>query len=110
MKPILIDLELVEPGSVPQLVTSRDTERVVDLPAAITPDGHVVSRWRLTDEERSQVLRGGDIYLFMLTGGAPVQPVSLVVGPEQRPFEQTAGGEHLAANGNPIDGWPSQMA
>lgn len=82
MKPVLIDLDLVEPGCTPTLVTSSDQRHAQDLPAAITPDGGIVSRWRLTDGERAAVARGADLYLFVRTNGRPVQPVSLVVGPE----------------------------
>ena len=111
MKPILIDLELVEPGAQPQLITSTDQQHATDLPAAITPDGHVVSRWRLTDEERTAILAGADLYVFMVTGGRPVQPISLVVGPEVRLFDRRAEtGEHLAPSGKPIDGYPKQQA
>lgn len=86
MKPVLIDLELVEPGSQPTLVTSSDQQSAYDLPAAVTPQGELVSRWRLTDAERRVIAAGADLYVFMQTGGRPVQPISLVVGPEGGPL------------------------
>ena len=111
MKPILIDLDHLEPGASPQLITSANQEHATDLPAAVTSQGDVVSRWRLTDDERRWVLAGADVYVFMRTHGRPVQPISLVVGPERRPFDERPDtGEHLAPNGNPIDGYPRQQA
>lgn len=84
MIPVLVDLELLEHGAEPMLVTSDDQRHAQDLPAAVTKDGEIVSRWRFSDEERAQIAAGADLYLFMRTGGRPVQPVSLVVGPEVR--------------------------
>ena len=40
----------------------------------------VISRWRLTDEERAQVAAGADLYLSLFTFGQPMQPVHLEVG------------------------------
>lgn len=42
----------------------------------------LLSRWRLTDEERQQIADGEDIYLGVLTFGMPMQPVAIQVGPE----------------------------
>jgi hypothetical protein len=82
MKPVLIDIELLEPGCQPQLITSTDQQAAYDLPAAITPDGQIVSRWRLTDEDRIRVCAGADLYVFIRTFGHPLQPMSIIVGPE----------------------------
>lgn len=89
MTPVLIDLEHLEPGSQPVLVTSADQQHAHDLPAAVSPRGEIVSRWRLTAAERRVVANGADLYVFMSTGGQPVQPISLVVGPEGGPLLDT---------------------
>jgi hypothetical protein len=82
MKPVLLDLELLEPGCVPTLVTSPNTELVDDLPAAVTPDGVIVSRWRLSPEERAAVAAGADLYVFQWRGSMPaLQPIGLTIGP-----------------------------
>lgn len=85
VKPVLVDLELIEPGSQPMLVTSSDQQHAFDLPAAVTPQGELVSRWRFTEAERRVIAAGADLYVFMHTGGRPVQPIGLVVGPEGGP-------------------------
>lgn len=40
---------------------------------------NVLSRWKLTDEERAQIASGSDIYLSQLTFGRPYQPSSIQV-------------------------------
>lgn len=44
---------------------------------------HLLSRWRLTDEERAQIASGEDLYLCLLTHGQPLQPIMMQVGPEE---------------------------
>lgn len=85
MKPIIVDLALMEAGTRPELITSANQEHALDLPAAITPRGEVASCWELTPEERQWVARGANIYLFVQPFGRPVQPVSMVVGNEAAP-------------------------
>jgi len=45
-----------------------------------TAEGAVLSRWTLTDVQRDMVAGGGDIYLELLTFGAPLQPIRMAVG------------------------------
>jgi len=80
MTPVLIDVDRMEPGTRVELITSSNQEVAKDLPAAVTPDGYVVSRWKLSDEDRHLVESGADIYVFVRAGGKPLQPISLVVG------------------------------
>lgn len=40
----------------------------------------VVTRWRLSEEERAAVARGDDLYIRLLTFGQPMQPVAPVIG------------------------------
>ena len=49
------------------------------LPAIITSNGEVISRWKLTLRERLIVLFKGNIFLCVSTFGGPVQPVDLQV-------------------------------
>lgn len=42
----------------------------------------LLSRWRLSDEERRRIAAGEDLYLAVCTFGDPMQPVSLQVGPD----------------------------
>lgn len=41
----------------------------------------LLTRWRLTDDERAAIADGEDLYLMLLTFGRPMQPVALRVGP-----------------------------
>ena len=43
----------------------------------------LLSRWRLSDDERAAIAAGEDLYLFLLTFGTPMQPVQLTVGPPE---------------------------
>lgn len=46
----------------------------------------MITRWRLTDEERFAISAGADVVLQTLTFWAPFQPVNLqVVMPEENP-------------------------
>ena len=45
-----------------------------------TPHVPVLSRWRLTDEERMLIATGADLYLELWTFGAPLQPIVLTIG------------------------------
>jgi hypothetical protein len=46
----------------------------------------VITRWRLTDEERTDIANGCDIVLTQLTFCAPFQPIHIqLAGPDQMP-------------------------
>jgi len=70
---------LVPAGSRP-VVIAEQQEEYLDLPAIVTPAGVVITRWRLTDEERARILAGEDLYLTIWSGGRPICPVHLNVG------------------------------
>jgi hypothetical protein len=42
----------------------------------------LLTRWRLTEEEKARVAAGEDLYLSVMTFGQPLQPLNLQVGPE----------------------------
>lgn len=80
----------VMPGSASiEVVLGKDQPEYVPLPAVYldTPARPMVTRWRLSPEERAAVAAGGDIVLNQLTFGNPFQPVHLqVVGPDEMPL------------------------
>lgn len=76
MKPV----SPVIPG-VPEVKIAEQQPEYETLPAIVTNDGYVISRWRLTLRERLIVLFEGNVYLSCLTFGRPVQPVDLQVTP-----------------------------
>ena len=60
------------PGSAPiEVIYAKDQEVYIPLPAVYVDTEHmriVVSRWRLTDEERESIKNGGDVVLQLLIG------------------------------------------
>lgn len=50
------------------------------LPSIVTPDGKVASQWMPTPGELALLNQGVPVTLVCWTGGAPLQPVSLMVG------------------------------
>ena len=63
----------------PETVYAKDQPEYEPLPVFRDDDGTVLSRWRLTWRERLRVLLTGDVYLFQMTFGQPLQPVMLQV-------------------------------
>ena len=81
-------MEIVDPRVDPSLVPEGSRAVVIaehqdeyrDLPSIRTPDGQVITRWSLTDEERAAILRGEDLYITLLSHG-PINPLFVTVGP-----------------------------
>ena len=79
-------MEIAEPNIDPTLLREGWTRMVIaetqeeyrDLPAIVTTQYQVISRWTLSEEERQAILNGEDIYLTIL--GLPINPVLLTVG------------------------------
>lgn len=70
----------VIPGAAPpETVYAKDQPPYIPLPVVKLGDdtGTVLSRWRLTWRERLRVLWSGDVYLWQLTFGGPLQPTKL---------------------------------
>lgn len=42
--------------------------------------GRVISRWSLTDEQRTAIANGADIFLMLMTFHFPLQPIQIVTG------------------------------
>lgn len=75
-----VDVRLVPEGSTAVVYAEHQSE-YRDLPSVRTPKGQVVTRWKLTDEEREAVfLRGDDIFVTILSHG-PINPLFVTVGP-----------------------------
>jgi hypothetical protein len=78
------------PGSEPiEVVYGKDQEQYNPLPAVYldTPARPVLSRWRLTDEERAAIAAGADVVLTLLTFGHPLTPSHLQVAlPDEMPL------------------------
>ena len=80
-------MEIVDPRVDPRLVPEGSKAVVIaehqkyrDLPSVRTPDGQVITRWQLSDEERLRILKGEDFYVTILSHGA-INPLFVTVGP-----------------------------
>lgn len=74
-----IDPRLVPEGS-RAVVMGKDQAEFRDLPSVRTPNGYVITRWVLTDEERAAIVRGEDVFVTLLSFGA-INPLFVTVGP-----------------------------
>lgn len=61
-----------------EIIVAEHQDEYQNLPSIRLDDGSILSRWKLTDEERQTVAETGDIYLVMQTFGKPVTPVMLL--------------------------------
>lgn len=78
---IPIDVERTLPEGTEKVTYAKDQEPYLPLPAWRTPDGKVVSRWRLGPNELALLKNGVDVYLTVYTFNHPLQPIMLTVGP-----------------------------
>lgn len=64
-------MEIVDPRIDPRLVPDGSRAVVIaehqaeyrDLPSVRTPNGYVITRWSLSDEERRAILEGQDVFV-----------------------------------------------
>lgn len=57
------------------IVFAEDQPDYTPLPAKVLKDGTVISCWRLTAKERSEVFRTGRLWIHQLTFNQPLQPI-----------------------------------
>ena len=66
-------------------MVAEEQEEYLTVCVALLPysDGAIgmVTRWRLTDEEKQRIMDGEDLYLNCLTFTGQMQPIRLEVGP-----------------------------
>jgi hypothetical protein len=79
----------VMPGSEPiEIILGKDQPEYMPLPVVYlnSPSVPMLSRWRLSEEERAAVAEGADIVLTQLTFGGLFRPVNLqIVAPDAMP-------------------------
>lgn len=76
MKPVE---PIIHGANLPVTKIAEKQDEYQTLPAYISPEGTVLTRWKLTWRERLLVLLLGDIYLWVETFNHPLQPVCLQV-------------------------------
>lgn len=73
----------IDPALVPEgsraVVIAEHQEEYRDLPSVRTPNGQVITRWTLSDDERARVAAGEDIFITLLSHG-PINPLFATVG------------------------------
>jgi hypothetical protein len=74
-----IDPRLVPAGSRAIVIAEHQSE-YLDLPSVRTPGGQIITRWSLSDDERTAIFRGSDIFVTILSAGA-INPLFVTVGP-----------------------------
>jgi hypothetical protein len=74
-----VDPKLVPPGSRP-ITYARGQYEYQDLPAILTANGRMITRWSPTDEERAAVANGDDIFVTVYNGGV-CNPMIVSIGP-----------------------------
>jgi hypothetical protein len=62
-----------------EVVYAKDQPQYNPLPALRTPEGVVLTRWTLTNEERDAISMGADVLLEVHTFGRAIMPVRLSV-------------------------------
>ena len=60
-------------------IFAEDQPEYIPLPVYKAADGKVTSVWKLTDEEREQIAKGGVVCLCQSTFNQALQPVNLWV-------------------------------
>jgi len=61
------------------VIVGKDQKEYEPLPAAVSPDGLVMTEWELSAEELAAIFAGGRIRLWIYTNGRGMNPVQLEV-------------------------------
>ena len=62
-----------------EIIVAENQDEYQNLPCIPLTGGVILTRWKLSDEEKKIVAETGDIYLYLWTFGKPVAPVLLQV-------------------------------
>lgn len=68
-----------------EVIYAADQPEYIPLPVLKSDNGVLLSRWRLTSEERAAIAGGADILLSSWTFNRPLQPVRVEVAGCDRP-------------------------
>lgn len=74
-----------------EVVYAKEQPEYIPLPSVKTPDGVVLTRWSVNEEEKRRIIEQGYIYLMVNTFNQALQPVMLTtLIPEGMGFETRA--------------------
>ncbi len=63
-----------------EVVYAKDQPEYMPLPVLRSPNGMVMSRWKLSESEREAIAAGADIFLSLWTFNQPLQPICIEIG------------------------------
>ena len=91
-----------------EVVYAKDQPQYSPLPVLRNSKFVVLSRWKLSDQEREAIAAGADVFLSNWTFNQPLQPVRLEIGQCDRDFFEMAQfmeliGPTVSDNLNEID-------
>lgn len=69
VSPVLVDC--------PEIVIAKDQPPYTPISAVIVDSATILTRWKLSWWERLVVLFRGDVYLYVMTFGKPLQPSAM---------------------------------
>lgn len=68
----------------PEVIYAKEQPEYEPLPTVKRPDGTILTRWEMSEDEKRQVAEQGFIYLMVMTFNQPLQPVLISADvPEQ---------------------------
>lgn len=78
-------MRMVSPDiGLPEVTLAQDQHEYIELTASVLHfnDGSqgLLTRWRLSEEEKQRLVDGEDLFVTLLTFGQPMQPVHISVG------------------------------
>ena len=76
----------------PEVMMAQDQDQYLTVCVALITYSDqsqaVMTRWRLSDEERALIAAGNDVYLTLMTFGQPMQPITMEIGPPEWAVEE----------------------
>jgi hypothetical protein len=67
-----------------EIVYAKDQPEYLPLPVLRSPQGVVLSRWKLSDQDRAAIAAGADILLSIWTFNRPLSPLLIEVAEVDR--------------------------
>jgi hypothetical protein len=61
----------------PQIIIAKDQPPYTPISAVVVDQDTIMTRWRLSWWERVVVLFRGNVYLYVMTFGKPLQPLAM---------------------------------
>lgn len=71
-----------------EVVYAKDQPQYRPLPVLRNSQGVLLSRWKLSDEEREAIAAGADLFLYNWTFNQALQPVRIEIGEVDRSMEE----------------------